>query len=90
MLAMADPLANPYAYSGNKRQRQELPTADYLATPVAFTGAKPKPRVTLLPVIKPKPTNPPRVATVASDKAQAASAAAAGAELVPVPVVRRE
>lgn len=52
-----------------------------------FPAAKPKPRLTLLPVIKARATNPPRVATVAPDRA---AAAAAGPDVVPVPVVRRE
>ena len=33
-------LENPYAYSGNKRSRQDLPPADRLANPVAFTAGE--------------------------------------------------
>lgn len=36
-------LENPYAYSGTKRSRQELPPSDRLATPVAFTGGEWRP-----------------------------------------------
>lgn len=50
-----------------------------------FPAAKPKPRMSLLPVVKARPTNPPRIATVAAD-----AKAATGSDVVHVAMARRE